>query len=119
MIDALYDSQEYIKTVMRIEQCSREDALKLIEEFKRIDAQKGRIINGMDANQRMKVYREKWRAEGKCTVCGKEDQRTKEFGYSTCEQCSRKQSAYFKEWTKRRKKKNATNRQTNQLHEEA
>lgn len=106
----LYDSQEYIKTVMQLERCSREEALKLIEEFKKIDAQKGRIINDMDGNQRMKVYREKWRKEGRCTCCGREDKRTKVFGYSTCERCFTKQTEYRQ---RRRLAKNGSGRQNN------
>lgn len=116
MIDALYDSQEYIKTVMRIEQCSREDALKLIEEFKRIDAQKGRIINGMTEKERMRVYREKWRSEGKCQCCGREDTRTKEFGYSTCQRCFDTQGKYR---AKKKELKHGTGRQNTKLHEKA
>ena len=37
MSNPMYDSEEYIRKVMSIERCSREEACKLIAEFKEID----------------------------------------------------------------------------------
>ena len=104
MSNSLYDTQEYIKTVMRIENCSREEALKLIEDFKAIDERQDEITKEFNRG-RFKAYRERWRAEGKCQCCGKVDGNTL-LGFSRCERCSE----YQKEYNKKRKNRNATNR---------
>ena len=99
MSNSLYDTQEYLKTVMRIENCSREEALKLIEDFKAIDDQRDEITKEFN-HKKFKAYREKWRSENKCQCCGRQDGNTL-LGFSRCYRCAENQ----REYNKRRRKK--------------
>ena len=102
----IYDTNEYIVKVMKIEGCTREEALKLIEEFRRIDAQKEEIKQSMTDRDLFKAYRKNWRANKKCICCGRQDADTLS-GLTRCRRCKNLQ----KEAYERRKRENATIRQ--------
>ena len=100
----IYSSEEYIGNVMRIEQCSREDALKLIETFRRIDN-----ACSLTASERVKAYRKDWRKRGMCQCCGKSDERT-QSGYSTCKRCDDYRKAYYQKHKAELREKRRINR---------
>ena len=95
----LYDTNEYIVKVMKIENCSREDALKLIDEFKRIDEQKEEIKKSLTDKDLYKAYRKRWRSEKKCICCGRQDADTLS-GLTRCRRCKELQKQAYE----RRKK---------------
>lgn len=101
----LYDTNEYICKVMRLENCSREDALKLIEEFKKIDEQKEKVKMSLTEKDMYKAYRKKWTKEKKCQCCGKQDELTL-AGSSRCGRCKEMQRQWYI-----RRKANGTERQ--------
>lgn len=104
---SIYDSEDYIAKVMRIEKCSREDALKLIEEFKSIDGHKDRKETD---NAKIRAYRKDWKRRHLCTICAVQDEDTLK-GLTRCKKCKARQQEYY-----RRRRLNATAGQDNQVH---
>ena len=79
-----YDTEEYISKVMKLERCSRDDALKLIEDFKNIDGQSESTIDH-NAEKRQARYNKR-RDEKRCIQCGKQDTCTL-LGGARCNYC--------------------------------
>lgn len=108
----LYETNEYIVSVMKAMSCPREDALELIEEFKRIDDIKDKVRQVMTNNDLLKAYRKDWKAQKRCICCGRQDEDTLS-GLTRCRRCSDYQRQYMKEYYEKygRRKRNATGRQ--------
>jgi hypothetical protein len=85
-----YDTEEYISKVMALENCTREQALDLISEFKEIDNSKIKIPKALKPKRSpADRYRKKYLkvlSEKRCTRCGKQDERTL-AGYTQCDKC--------------------------------
>lgn len=116
MSEAIYDTEEYISKVMRIEGCSRKEAEKLIREFKRIDRTRADIKSSLASSDRLKAYRQSWKERGMCQCCGMSDERTQN-GYSTCGRCNEYRKAYYQkhkaELREKRRIKNGSKRKNN------
>ena len=78
-----YDTEEYISKVMKLERCSREDALKLIEEFKKIDRE-GNSSDKQSSHMKAR-YHERVK-EKRCVQCGTQDELTLS-GKTRCMRC--------------------------------
>lgn len=100
-----YSSEEYIQKVMQIEGCTRVAALKLIDEFRRIDNQRIHIESRISDSEKVKAYRKDWKARKMCICCGRQDEDTLS-GLSRCRRCKDQQAECL-----RRRKANGTKKQ--------
>ena len=114
MSENIYDTEEYIAKVMRIENCSRKSALKLIRDFKRIDRTKSDVKKSLNDSDKLRAYRQSWKDRGLCICCGTEDENTRN-GYTRCKRCADYQKAYYQKHKERlaeqRRIKRGTERQ--------
>lgn len=101
-----YDTEEYIAKVMRIEKTDRQGALKLIEEFKKIDremneaAGRKRYASEKRSSSKTHEIRMRYKKEKRCTVCGRQDESTLS-GKSRCYKCIDAQKKVYERWKQR------------------
>ena len=92
-----YDTEEYISKVMKLERCTREQALNLIEEFKEIDRD-GYSLKKQASYAKAK-YHERVKAK-RCIQCGTQDELTLS-GKTRCLRCRDRQKERDREYKRK------------------